>query len=127
MSDVSSITPLTDQERQAISFRVARQIYAAECAIEAAYKESALLAAELADARVQGRIPTTTDQEIFAQASGVLGALTDARGRAIDLHRRAEAIGRRLRMDTLPPDTPKPDPVLEPMMRAKEIGVRVAG
>jgi hypothetical protein len=119
--------PLTEEDRRAISYRVARQIYAAECAIEVAYKETALLAATLASARLDGRIPTTTDQEIFNHATGVMGALTDARSQAIDLHRRAEAIGRRLRMDAIPPDTPKPDQVVEPMMRAVPGSVRSAG
>jgi hypothetical protein len=128
MTELAPLAPLTDEDRKAISYRVARQIYAAECAIETAYKEAALLAVELTVARVQGRIPTTTDQEIFTHATSIMGALTDARGRAIDLHRRAEAIGRRLRMDFLPPDTPKPDQgVIEPSLRAIEAGRRAAG
>jgi hypothetical protein len=106
--------------RQTTGEALATRLYAAEAAIDAAIRETALLTAMLPSARAEAYLSAVVGQRAFEGAAASVAALTEARGRLVDTHRTLGALARRLGLDALavgPVDKPEDDPPRRPTAR----------
>lgn len=73
---------------------VARILHDLELQIDLAYERAGELAAALPRARRENRLSAVVGQQVFAHLAQSMGAIGDARGHVVAMHRSVEAVAK---------------------------------
>jgi hypothetical protein len=78
-------------KRKEAAMKVARSLWAAEDALDAALAKAAELSGALVSARVDANLSAIVAQDAFEGAAAALATITRARGELVETHRRLTA------------------------------------